>query len=385
MAQAKSKHRTARQIATLQARLSELQETLDAIRSGAVDALVVAGPDGDQIFTLKGADESYRVLVEAMNEGAVTVDGEGTILYSNTRFAMLLKTPLEKVLGVPLPGFIALAERDRFRDFLKHSAQRNATLETTLLAADGSEYTVLISANPLTVSDLAGICIVVTDITDRKIMEKAQRDLAKNIIEAQENERQRVARELHDGVNQLLSSTKHRLHDLEDRLVGQHRPLRRNLIETRQLVERTITEIRAISRNLRPSELDDLGLLPAMRVLGTEFRTRNRIRANFRLGDRVPSLPPLIELTIYRITQEALGNVEKHSRATAVEVRLAFSPTAAVLRVKDDGCGFAGQAPQNGSHWGLINMRERASHVNGRLQVRSQAGRGTEIELTIPL
>jgi PAS domain S-box-containing protein len=145
-----------------------------------------------------------------MNEGAVTVDGEGTILYSNTRFAILLKTPLEKVLGVPLPGFIALAERDRFRDFLKHSAQRNATLETTLLAADGSEYTVLISANPLTVSDLAGICIVVTDITDRKIMEKAQRDLAKNIIEAQENERQRVARELHDGVNQLLSSTKHR-------------------------------------------------------------------------------------------------------------------------------------------------------------------------------
>jgi two-component system NarL family sensor kinase len=243
----------------------------------------------------------------------------------------------------------------------------------------------LISANPLTVSDLAGICIVVTDITDRKIMEKAQRDLAKNIIEAQENERQRVARELHDGVNQLLSSTKHRLHDLEDRLVGQHRPLRRNLIETRQLVERTITEIRAISRNLRPSELDDLGLLPAMRVLGTEFRTRNRIRANFRLGDPVPALPPLIELTIYRITQEALGNVEKHSRATAVEVRLAFSPTAAVLRVKDDGCGFAGQAPQNGSHWGLINMRERASHVNGRLQVRSQAGRGTEIELTIPL
>ena len=138
MAQAKSNHRTARQIATLQARLSELQETLDAIRSGAVDALVVAGPEGDQIFTLKGADESYRVLVEAMNEGAVTVDGEGTILYSNTRFAILLKTPLEKVLGVPLPGFIALAERDRFRDFLKYSAQRNATLETTLLAADRS-------------------------------------------------------------------------------------------------------------------------------------------------------------------------------------------------------------------------------------------------------
>jgi len=91
MAQAKSNHRTARQIARLQARLSELQETLDAIRSGAVDALVVAGPDGDQIFTLKGADESYRVLVEAMNEGAVTVDGE--FIYALRADGLIVASP----------------------------------------------------------------------------------------------------------------------------------------------------------------------------------------------------------------------------------------------------------------------------------------------------
>jgi two-component system sensor histidine kinase DegS len=126
-------------------------------------------------------------------------------------------------------------------------------------------------------------------------------------------------------------------------------------------------------------------LFAAIRSLGTEFRTRTRIRTTFRLSEPMPLLPPQIELAIYRITQEALANVEKHSRATEVEVRLAASPAAAILYVKDNGRGFAAQATTNGSHWGLANMRERASYVNGRLDVRSQVGRGTKIELQIPL
>ncbi|MEO8429307.1 MAG: sensor histidine kinase, partial [Verrucomicrobiota bacterium] len=213
----------------------------------------------------------------------------------------------------------------------------------------------------------------------------AQRDLSKNILEAQEKERQRVARELHDSVNQLLSSTKHRLHDLEKRLIRQNQPLRRIVVQTRHLVERTITEIRAISRNLRPSELDDLGLLAAMRTLGAEFRARTRFRATLRLSDLMPALPPQIELTIYRILQEALTNVEKHSRATAIEVRFSASLTAVTLCVKDNGCGFADKPATNGSHWGLANMRERASYVNGLLLVQSKVGWGTQIEFKIPL
>src|SRR4051812_37014847 len=256
MASAKTNGHAAAELAAVRARLSGLEATLDAIRSGAVDALVVSGPDGEQIFTLKGADQAYRVLVEAMNEGAVTIGSDGTVLYANTRFASMLKTPLEKVLGIPLASFVALRERQSLRGFLETSAEGNATMETTLLAGDGAEISVHLSGNPLPDVGVSGICVVVTDITQRKLVEKAQRDLSQNILEVQEKERQRVARELHDGVNQLLSSTKHRLHDMETRLIGQT-TLRRNTVQVRKLVEQTIAEIRSISRNLRPSELDD--------------------------------------------------------------------------------------------------------------------------------
>jgi PAS domain S-box-containing protein len=383
MASAKTNGNAAAELTAVKARLSELEATLDAIRSGAVDALVVSGPDGEQIFTLKGADQAYRVLVEAMNEGAVTIGSDGTVLYANTRFAGMLKTPLEKVLGIPLASFVALRERQSLRDFLETSAEGNATMETTLLAGDGAEISVHLSGNPLPDVGVSGICVVVTDITQRKLVEKAQRDLSQNILEVQEKERQRVARELHDGVNQLLSSTKHRLHDMETRLIGQT-TLRRNTVQVRKLVERTIAEIRSISRNLRPSELDDLGLVAAVRTLGAEFAKRNRVRVDFALAELTHPLTPQIELTIYRIVQEALANVAKHARATRVHLDLTSSRSHVFLQVRDNGRGFVEQK-RNGSHWGLINMRERASHVNGTFELVSQPGKGTTIKLKVPL
>jgi PAS domain S-box-containing protein len=383
MAPARKNGKAGTQLAAVTARLCELEATLEAIRTGAVDALVVSGPEGEQIFTLKGADQAYRVLVEAMNEGAVTIDTGGTVLYANTRFAAMVRTPLEKVLGIPLPSFIGLRERQAFRHFLETSARRNMTIETTLLGSDGSSISVHLSGNPLPDAAVSGICVVVTDITQRKQIEKAQRDLSQNILEAQEKERQRVARELHDGVNQLLSSTKHRLHDIETRLTGQ-KTLLRNVMRARELVDRTIGEIRSISRNLRPSELDDLGLIAAIRTLGAEFSKRTRIRVDFALPELPHPLTSQVELTIYRIVQESLANVEKHARATRVHLELAAARSSVVLHVRDNGCGFVEQK-LNGSHWGLINMRERASYVNGTLVVHSQRDKGTTIELKVPL
>src|SRR5262245_611145 len=108
MASARKNVRAKSQLAAVRARLFELQSTLDAIRTGAVDALVVSGPEGEQIFTLKGADQAYRVLVEAMNEGAATIGSDGTLLYANTRFTNMLKRPLKRVLGISLSSFVAL-------------------------------------------------------------------------------------------------------------------------------------------------------------------------------------------------------------------------------------------------------------------------------------
>lgn len=370
-------------MAALRARNEELEATLDAIRSGAVDALVVSGQEGEQIFTLQGADQSYRVLVEAMNEGAVTISDDGTILYANTRFSKLLQTPLKYVLGVSLMGFVALRERGRLAEFIKLSTRQSAVLETTLVAKNESEVTVQLSGNPLPDLGVAAVGLVITDITHRTQVERMQRDLSKNILEVQEKERQRVARELHDSVNQLLSSTKHRLHAVESRL-PRSGELVRGVAQARRLVERTINEIRAISRNLRPSELDDLGLIAAIRTLGDDFAKNTPVKVTFALPRLARALTPHIELTIYRIVQEALANVAKHARATRVEIQLKAGPRVVRLRVKDNGRGFS-ERPADGLHWGLINMRERASYVNGALVVSSEQHKGAEIRLQIAL
>ncbi len=372
------------QFKNLQARLAELEETLDAIRTGAVDALVVPGPNGEQIFSLKGADQAYRVLVEAMNEGAVTVDAAGVILYGNARFAGMAGIPLERVLGAPLLSLIDPHERKAAAAFLRKARRQRTTFETCLMSGAHSALDVLLSANPLPESEVGALCLVVTDISQRKTAEEAQRQLSKNIIGAQEQERQRVARELHDGVTQLLSSTKHRLHDLEARLPRHLGSFRKTIQQVRLLLERSIAEVRAISRNLRPSELDDLGLIPAIRSLGEEFAERTGLDFIFRPPACPPALPPQAELIIYRIVQEALTNVEKHAAASRVAVRLDAQDKRLQLKIRDNGNGLPVRR-QSKPGWGLVNMRERASYVHGKIELESQPGRGTVIKVEIPL
>jgi two-component system NarL family sensor kinase len=150
------------------------------------------------------------------------------------------------------------------------------------------------------------------------------------------------------------------------------------------LLERTIHEVRLISRNLRPSELDDLGLLAAMRSLASEFRTRSGVAVELNLRPLSHSLSAEIELTIYRIFQEALSNVERHSRARLVLVRLSVSKRGVRLMIQDDGQGFDPSSVSK-SRFGLANMRERASHVNGECAIDSRPKCGTTISLRIPL
>src|SRR3984885_14475823 len=126
------------QLAELRARLEEANETLQAIRLGEVDAVVVQGARGDQLFTLKGADEPYRVLIEEMNQGAVTLSANGAILYCNRRFADLLKTPIERIVGEGFGEFVAASERDTFAILFEMGSLEGSAGEITLCASDGS-------------------------------------------------------------------------------------------------------------------------------------------------------------------------------------------------------------------------------------------------------
>lgn len=168
----------------LRERLREAEETLQAIRCAEVDALVVEGPVGQQIYTLKGADEPYRLIVEQMQEGALTLAPTGTVLYCNMRFSHLLKTPLEKIVGGDVWRFLDDAGVDRFAELLREGVISGSD-EFLLRAADGDAIPVLITISELRGMDARGFCCVVTDLSQQKRAEESIRaeQLATSIIE----------------------------------------------------------------------------------------------------------------------------------------------------------------------------------------------------------
>ena len=135
--------------AELRAQLAEGSEILRAIRSGDIDAVLAKGPQGDQLFTLKGADDPYQVLIEEMNQGAVTLSADGLILYCNRRFGELLKRPLEKIVGYPFDSFVTSEERPAFAALLETGRAASSAGEMTLGAADETPVPLQLALNPL--------------------------------------------------------------------------------------------------------------------------------------------------------------------------------------------------------------------------------------------
>jgi len=207
-------------------------------------------------------------------------------------------------------------------------------------------------------------------------LESERREGARAVLRAQEQERKRLAQDLHDEVNQALTAIMLRLEaSLQDAPPG----LARELRETKQLAGRAMEELLNLARELRPSALDDHGLLPALRQQVRDFSERTGIHADFRRRGDVPSLSDDQQLVIYRVTQESLSNVAQHAGAHHVSVELSFVGRT-VLRIADDGRGVSGE--HNGG-LGLSGMQERALLVGGQLDVHSAEGRGTTITLTM--
>jgi len=156
------------QIEDLRMRLEEAEETLRAIRKGEVDALVVSGPQGDQVYTLKGAEQPYRVFVETVNEGAVTLGPDGTILYCNDRFGELLKEPIERIIGSEIVRFIAPTDTVSFESAFQSGGKGSCKVEILLKGGDGQLTPVHLSLCPLESDDVPCICMVVMDLTEHK-------------------------------------------------------------------------------------------------------------------------------------------------------------------------------------------------------------------------
>ena len=209
-------------------------------------------------------------------------------------------------------------------------------------------------------------------------LEHERRESGRAVLRAQELERSRIAQDLHDEVNQALTAI---LLRLQASVHAAPAGLKEELRATQQLVTQAMEELLQLARQLRPTALDDHGLVPALASQVADFGHRTGIQARFRRHGAKPRLSDEQELVIYRVTQESLSNVAQHSGARNVDVDLSFVGRT-VLRVRDDGCGFKGQ-PNGRARLGVSGMRERALLVGGRLEIYSEPGAGTTIQLTM--
>lgn len=211
------------------------------------------------------------------------------------------------------------------------------------------------------------------------------------VVSAQEAERQRIARELHDGTGQTLTAMGLGLAAAVERIERDPEQARRQLQEMRQLNDNALKELHEVLADLRPSVLDNLGLVPALRgqAQGFEARTGTRVHLQVEGQAKTQRLKPDVETTVFRIVQEALTNVTRHAQASSVDICLLMVPEAMTVRVTDDGRGFDPELALTSDHnrppaWGLMGIEERAGLVGGTSRITSQPGTGTTVEVVVP-
>jgi len=243
-------------------------------------------------------------------------------------------------------------------------------------------YIGAITLTALLVVFLSGLIL---NIRERRLADAKLKALTQRVFDAQEEERGRVARELHDGISQILVGVRYAL-DIAKRRLAQGDPrAEENLDRGIGHLHVAISEVRRISRDLRPGVLDDLGLGPAIKALADDFHIRTGIEARFETVVFRNRLDQDAKIALYRIAQEALTNIERHSGASRVEIDLRGHTRGATLRISDDGCGIdAARATARAGGLGLRNMQERIEQLDGVLRILSSRS-GTVIEAQVPL
>lgn len=212
--------------------------------------------------------------------------------------------------------------------------------------------------------------------------------LGLKIILAQEEERKRVAREIHDGLAQSMANVVLRT-EIAEMMLGrqEYTTVKEELSDLKHQLRSGLEEVRKIIFNLRPMALDDLGLVPTVRKFVQDFEDKTKIRTKFDLLGRETRLPSAMEVAVFRLIQEAFSNVYKHAKATYVTCELIFQKTMVKIIVQDNGEGFeVDQVSRRGNHFGLLGMNERLELLAGRMEIISgKGGGGTKISLVIPL
>jgi signal transduction histidine kinase len=226
---------------------------------------------------------------------------------------------------------------------------------------------------------IAGVAV------ERKRAGKALRLLTGKLIHAQEEERRRLARELHDGLSQQLAMLTVELGMVVKQMPENTPSLREQLSRLRDRSERIADDLRRMMHQLHPAALEHLGLVSALRSHCCEVSTEDGIKVQFRVLSELGQVPPEVAVCLYRIAQEALRNVSKHSGAREAWVEIDHKGDGILLSIADKGIGFDDAAPKGDKSLGLISMRERVRILDGTIKIKSAPGEGTRVNVRVPL
>ena len=338
---------------------------------------------------LRESEARWRTLVEHAPNIILVSDRRGNIIFINHPGAGYT---FEQVRGQPMFEFIPPSEHDRVRAALARVFDHGETLmlELEVMAAGGGTAHFRSHYAPLREEgEITGAVIISSDITELKQLEAIRLRFMERVVRAQEEERRRIARELHDATGQTLTSLLIGLRVVDE--LPDLPAVRERLRDLRALTSQTIDEIARLAKGLHPSVLDDVGFAAALERYGAEFTETYGVRTDLQLigisgGDR---LPPAVETSLYRITQEALTNVAKHARATTVSLIVERQHGSVRAIIEDDGQGFelddTTGMPDGVWGLGLLGIRERAELLGGNVTVETSVGAGTTLYVTIPL
>jgi len=348
---------------------------------------------------LHNVEARVGTVVEAAMDAIVTVDESQRVVLFNAAAEAMFGCPREQAIGAPLARFIPerfRAEHERhigrFGESGISSRRMGVQRIVSGLRSDGGEFPIDASISQITESGKKFYTVILRDVTERIRAEEALRRSQEELREfasvansAREQEKRRIARELHDELAQALTALKMDVAWCAGQLPPQEKAVSGKLAAMQTMLDGTVAATRRIAADLRPLMLDDLGLVPAAEWLVQSFTQRAGIPCEFAVGAPGLELGDPYASAVFRILQESLTNVSRHAAAHNVDVTVEVDDAKVRVTVGDDGRGFDVSAAEKRGTLGLLGIRERVIMLGGDLKIRSSPGGGTQVSVSIPI